>query len=115
MIIFSPVATLIRDAYQTSDSVVTTNVTVFHITVAILDLPSVFMLDVGKKQGFGMMMCFKISFALIILGQWGRYLVVVYYPDQFWMTIIASVVIAMGQPFLLNGIGKLPCVWFGDS
>lgn len=115
MIVWSPISTLIRDAYATQDSVITSNVTVFHIIVATLDLPSVFLLDSGKSQGYGMMCCFKVSFALMIMGQWGRYLVVTYYPEEFWMTIIASGMIALGQPFLLNGIGKLPCIWFGDN
>lgn len=114
MILFTPISGFVRDAYNTNDSIISSNVTVFHIVVAILDLPSVLLLDSGRTQGFGMIVCFKISFALTIIGQWGRYFMLTWYPDEFWHTIIASGIIALGQPFLLNGISKLPCIWFGD-
>ena len=115
MILFTPVGGYIRDTYHTTDSIITSNVTVFHIIVAVLDLPSVLLLDAGRTQGQGMIICFKISFALTIIGQWGRYLALTWFPDHFWTTIVASGIIALGQPFLLNGISKLPCIWFGDS
>ena len=99
MIIFTPLSSFVRDAYHTSDSVLSSNVTIFHITVAILDLPSVLLLDSGCTQGFGMLVCFKTAFAFTIIGQWGRYLALTWYPDSFWTTIIASGIIALGQPF----------------
>lgn len=64
--------------------------------IAILDLPSVYMLDAGRTQGYGMMVWFKISSFLTVIGQWGRYLAVLYYPDQFWITIIPAGIIALG-------------------
>ena len=115
MILFTPLSGFVRDAYNTTDSIVSSNVTVFHIVVAVLDLPSVLLLDAGRSQGYGMIVCFKISFAFTIIGQWARYLALTWYPDDFWTTIIASGIIALGQPFLLNGLTKLPCIWFGDS
>ena len=48
MILFTPVGGYIRDTYHTTDSVITSNVTVFHIIVAVLDLPSVLLLDAGR-------------------------------------------------------------------
>jgi hypothetical protein len=81
MILFTPVSGFVRDTYHTTDSIITSNVTVFHITVAILDLPSVLLLDSGRTQGFGMIVCFKIAFAFTIIGQWGRYIALTYFPD----------------------------------
>lgn len=93
---FSPVLTIVRDAYNTTDFIISSNATVFLITLAILDLPSVYLLDSGKTQGYGMFIWFKIAALLTILGQWGRYFSLVWYPDQFWITIIPCIMMAIG-------------------
>lgn len=81
MMILSPITAVVSDAYETNDFIVTSNATIFLIVIAILDLPSVYMLDSGKSQGYGMMVWFKIGSLFTIVGQWGRYMAVVYYPD----------------------------------
>ena len=81
MMQLSPVLSIVRDAYQTSDFIVATNATVFLIILAILDLPSVYLLDSGKTQGYSMAICFKIASLLTIVGQWGRYFSLGWYPD----------------------------------
>lgn len=58
---------------------------------------------------------FKRACTLTILGQWGRYLVITLFPNQFWITIFPAAMIAFGQSFFLNGISKLACIWFGDN
>lgn len=68
MMQFTPVGSLIRDAYETDDFIVTSNASVFLIVLAVLDLPSVLALDSGKTQGYGMMIWFKIAAVLTILG-----------------------------------------------
>ena len=68
MTILAPVATIVRDAYGTNDNVISSNATVFYIIGAVLDIPSVFMLDSGKSQGAGMAIWFKIACAVTILG-----------------------------------------------
>ena len=95
--------------------VVSTNATMFLILLAILDLPSVYLLDSGKTQGKGMYLWFKIGSLLTILGQWGRWFCVKAFPNDFWLTIIPSSICALGQPFILNGIPKLAVIWFGDD
>ena len=106
---------IIIDAYETTDFVVSSNATIFLIVVAILNFPSVYLLDSGKSQGYGMYVWFKIASFLTILGQWGRYFSLKWFPDDFWVTMIPCTVMAIGQPFLINGISKLACIWFGDK
>lgn len=113
-IIFSPVTALLRDTYQTSESIIDSNATVFFIINIIFNLPTVFFLESGETEGEGLSKWFKISGFLMILGQWGRFLVIKHFPNQFWLTIIPAAIIAIGQPFLTNGISKLACIWFGD-
>lgn len=114
MMQFSPVLAIVRDAYNTTDAIISSNATVFLIILAVLDLPSVYLLDSGATQGRGMFIWFKIAAFLTIIGQWGRYFAILWYPDQFWLTVIPCIVMAIGQPFLINGISKHACIWFGD-
>lgn len=96
MMQFSPVLVLVRDTYGTTDAVVSSNGTVFLIVLAILDLPSVYLLDSGKTQGRGMYIWFKIAALLTLVGQYLRYLSLVYYPDKFYLTIFPCLLMAIG-------------------
>ena len=115
MMQFSPVLAIIIDAYETTDLVVSSNGTVFFIVLAILNFPSVYLLEQGQTQGEGLNKYFKIAAVLTVIGQWGRYLFLKWFPDDFSLTLIPCVIMATGQPFLLNGISKHACIWFGDK
>ena len=56
------------EGYETNDFIVSSNATVFLIILAILDLPSVYLIESGKTQGRGMMIWFKIACVLTLVG-----------------------------------------------
>lgn len=111
MMVFSPITAILRDAYETSDNVVDSNAAVFFIFNLLINIPSVFLLESDD----GMSKWFKRASLLTILGQWGRYLAITIFPNQFWITVFPAAMIAFGQSFFLNGISKLACIWFGDT
>ena len=115
MMIFTPVSAILRDTYQTTDAVIDSNSTIFFIMSLLVNIPSVYLLESGDSYGEGMANWFKIASILTIVGQWGRYVIILYFHDDFWITIIPAAIIAFGQSFFLNGISKLACVWFGDN
>lgn len=115
MMIFSPITALLRDAYETKASIIDSNATIFFILTIIVNLPSVYLLESGSTSGEGMFKWFKKAALLTIIGQWGRYMTILMFPDQFWLTIIPAAVIALGGPFFFNGLCKFACVWFGDN
>lgn len=113
--IMTPIGVLVKDAYHTESFIVSSNNIMFYVMLFVLIVPCVYLLDSGRTQGHGMMIWFKIACTCTIVGQWGRYLVLAYFPDQFWLTIVPSGVIGIGFPFILNGISKFACIWFGDK
>lgn len=68
MMTFTPVAALVRDGFEVGDFVVSSNASVFLFVLAVLDLPSAYLLDSGETQGEGMAKWFKIASFLTILG-----------------------------------------------
>ena len=96
MSIFSPISVILRDAYQTSEEIVDSNATVFFVLNLLVNLPSVYLLESGNSQGEGMSIWFKRAAVATMVGQWGRYMAVIIYPEAFWLTIFPSAIIAFG-------------------
>jgi hypothetical protein len=115
MMVFTPVSAILRDAYETNNAVIDSNATIFFIMCLLLNIPSVQLLESGDSNGDGMALWFKISSLLTLVGQWGRYITLIMFPNDFWLTIFPAALIAFGQSFFLNGISKLACIWFGDN
>lgn len=55
-----------------------------------------------------------MSAFVTVLGAWGRY-IVAENSDHFAYFLIPTVACALVQPFLVNGIAKHGCMWFGDN
>lgn len=96
MMVFSPITAILRDAYETTDTMVDSNATVFFIVTLIVNFPSVYLLESGETQGKGMSTWFRRACILTIVGQWGRYLSIVLFPNEFWLTIFPAGMIAIG-------------------
>ena len=46
--LFTPISTLLRDAYKTDDKIINSNATVFFIIITIFNVPSAYLLNQGE-------------------------------------------------------------------
>ena len=94
--IFTPVSAILREAYETNDIVIDSNATIFFIMCLLFNIPSVHLLESGDSNGEGMAVWFKRASLLTLMGQWGRYVTLLLFPNDFWMTIFPAALIAFG-------------------
>ncbi len=100
---FSAVTTYLEDSLRISALQVGMLTLVFPIVYILLSVPSGFIID---KKGFK----FGIAIGVIFTGLFSLLRLV--NPTSYTVLIISQIGIAIGQPFILNGITKLVVSWF---
>jgi MFS family permease len=79
---------------------------VFPLTQVLLTLPAGILIDrKGFKYGIGLGAIFTGVFAMFRLIS----------PESFAILLISQIGIAIGQPFVLNGVTKLATTWFSPK
>lgn len=100
------------DAYEVDDEKVTLCVMVFFISFMVFNFVAMYALE--WKQGKGVAHCFRVSSVMITIGAWGKFWSLKKL-ENFDLCIISQVFVALGSPFLLNGVGKVSTIWFADN
>jgi MFS family permease len=100
---FSAIDTYLEDSLSISAIQVGMLTLVFPIVYIILSIPSGFIIDKkGFKFGIAIGVLFTGLFSLLRLAN----------PDSYPCLLISQIGIAVGQPFIVNGITKLVVTWF---
>jgi len=100
---FAAIETYLEDSLAVSAIQVGLLTLVFPIIYIFLSVPSGFIID---KKGFK----FGIQIGVLFTGLFS--LIRLVNPDSYICLFIAQLGIAIGQPFILNGITKLVVTWF---
>lgn len=103
---FSAIDTYLEDSLGISALSVGFLALVFPIVYIMLSVPSGIMIDKkGFKYSIGIGALFTGLFSLLRLVN----------PESYVLLLISQIGIAVGQPFVLNGITKLVVVWFSPQ
>ncbi len=52
----------------------------------------------------------------MLIGTWGRFgLLVLIDENDFWMVLLPTILIALGQPFYILMASRVASVWFGEN
>lgn len=99
---FAPLSTFLQRAYGVSDLLASSLVLVFPLLYVVLSAPAGAMIDrVGYRKVVGW------GSAVMVIGAAMRV-----YDASFWALLAGQVVVAIAQPFVVNGISKLVSDWF---
>jgi sugar phosphate permease len=100
---FSAIDTYLEDNLHIPALNVSLLALVFPIVYIILSVPSGILIDKkGFKYGIGVGALFTGIFSVIRLVS----------PDSYTILLVSQIGIAIGQPFVVNGITKLVVAWF---
>jgi len=100
---FAAIDTFIEDRLSIPASSVMWFTLVFPLVQVLLTMPAGMIIDKkGFKYGVGIGALFTGVFAILRL----------FSPDSFTVLLISQIGIAIGQPFVLNGVTKLAITWF---
>jgi MFS family permease len=100
---FAAIETFVEERFSISASTVMWFTLVFPLVQVLLSLPAGMLIDKkGFKYGVGIGALFTGVFALLRLVN----------TDSFTVLLISQIGIAIGQPFVLNGVTKLVVTWF---
>jgi MFS family permease len=103
---FAAIETFIEDHLNIPASEVMLFTIVFPAVQVLLTLPAGLLIDrKGFKYGIGLGAIFTGVFALFRLIS----------PESFTILLISQIGIAIGQPFILNGVTKLATTWFSPK
>jgi sugar phosphate permease len=100
---FAAIDTFIEERFSITASSVMWFTLVFPLVQVLLSLPAGMVIDKkGFKYGVGIGALFTGVFAMLRLVN----------TDSFTVLLISQIGIAVGQPFVLNGVTKLVVTWF---
>jgi len=100
---FAAIETLIEERFVITASSVMWFTLVFPLVQVFLSMPAGMVIDKrGFKYGVGIGAAFTGLFAVLRLVN----------TDSFTVLLISQIGIAIGQPFVLNGVTKLVVTWF---
>jgi len=100
---FAAIETFVEERFSISASTVMWFTLVFPLVQVLLSLPAGMLIDKkGFKYGVGIGALFTGVFAMLRLVN----------TDSFTVLLISQIGIAIGQPFVLNGVTKLVVTWF---
>jgi MFS family permease len=100
---FAAIDTFIEQRFNITASSVMWFTLVFPLVQVILSMPAGLVIDrKGFKYGVGIGALFTGAFAMLRLVN----------TDSFTVLLISQIGIAIGQPFVLNGVTKLVVTWF---
>ena len=100
---FAAIETFIEERFSISASTVMWFTLVFPLVQVILSMPAGMVIDKkGFKYGVGIGALFTGVFAMLRLVN----------TDSLTVLLISQIGIAIGQPFVLNGVTKLVVTWF---
>ncbi|MBI3555308.1 MAG: MFS transporter, partial [Deltaproteobacteria bacterium] len=99
---FAPLISFIEKQYAVSEDTAGLLLLVFPLIYVLLSVPSGMLIDRrGYRFGIGLGLTLMTSFACLRI-----------YTASFWVLLTAQIGIAIGQPFVVNGISKLVLDWF---
>jgi len=101
---FAPLITLLQEKYGVSELAASVPTLVFPLLYVFLSLHAGSMVD---HRGFK----YTVSLGGIIMAVFS----VIRIHDAFWAIVVGQVGIAIGQPYVLNGITKLVGDWFEEE
>jgi MFS family permease len=100
---FAAIETFIEERFSIPPSSVMWFTLVFPLVQVLLSMPAGMVIDrKGFKYGVGIGAAFTGAFAMLRLVN----------TDSFTVLLISQIGIAIGQPFVLNGVTKLVVTWF---
>ncbi len=100
---FAAIDTFIEERFSITASSVMWFTLVFPLVQVLLSMPAGMVIDrKGFKYGVGIGALFTGVFAMLRLVN----------TDSFTVLLISQIGIAVGQPFVLNGVTKLVVTWF---
>ncbi|MGZ3697445.1 MAG: MFS transporter [Bdellovibrionota bacterium] len=99
---FAPILTQIQSRYQVSESTAGLLLLVFPLIYVLLSIPAGTLTD---RRGYR----FAVGLGSILMAAFSCLRI---WDGSFWMLLLAQVGIAVGQPFVVNGISKLVLDWF---
>jgi MFS family permease len=100
---FAAIDTFIEERFSITASSVMWFTLVFPLVQVLLSMPAGMVIDKkGFKYGVGIGALFTSVFAMLRLVN----------TDSFTVLLISQIGIAIGQPFVLNGVTKLVVTWF---
>jgi predicted MFS family arabinose efflux permease len=102
---FAPLITQVMDKYHQSESSASLLLLVFPLLYVVLSVPSGAMID---KRGYK----FAVGFGSVLMALFS---ILRIFDGNFYVLLAAQVGIAVGQPFVVNGISKLVADWFSKD
>ena len=102
---FAPLISFIQDKYAVSEMMASSLLLVFPLLYVLLSLHSGAMID---RKGYK----YTIALGSIICAVFS---IVRIYDHTFYALLIGQIGIAIGQPYIINGISKLVADWFGKD
>jgi MFS family permease len=103
---FAAIETYIEDMLNIPASEVMWFTMVFPLVQVILTIPAGMLIDKkGYRYGIGLGAVFTGLFTLLRLVD----------PKSYLILLVSQIGIAIGQPFVLNGVTKLATVWFSPK
>jgi MFS family permease len=100
---FAAIETFVEERFSIPASSVMWFTLVFPLVYVLLSMPAGIIIDrKGFKYGVGIGALFTGVFAMLRLAN----------TDSFTVLLISQIGIAIGQPFVLNGVTKLVMTWF---
>jgi MFS family permease len=100
---FAAIETFVEERFSIPPSTVMWFTLVFPLVQVLLSMPAGMVIDKkGFKYGVGIGALFTGAFAMLRLVN----------TDSFTVLLISQIGIAVGQPFVLNGVTKLVATWF---
>ena len=102
---FAPVLGLIKTRYGVSEMLASALVLVFPLLYVFFSIPAGALID---SRGYRLTV--GLGAAVMALGACIRI-----YEVTFWALMAGQLLIAVGQPFIVNGISKLVADWFSEE
>lgn len=100
---FAPLLSQVQQRYQVSEFMASLLLLVFPLIYVFLSVPAGVLIDKkGYKYAIGLGSMLMAVFALLRIV------------DNFWALLIGQIGIAIGQPYVINGISKLVLDWFSE-
>jgi len=99
---FAPLLTEIQKKYRVDELASNLLILPFPLIYVLISIPAGFLTD---KRGYR----YAISLGSIIMAIFAALRI---YDGPFWFLVLCQVGIAIGQPFIINGISKLVADWF---
>lgn len=99
---FAPLLTEVQKKYRVDELTSNLLILVFPLVYVLVSVPAGFLTD---KRGYR----YSILFGSIIMSLFAALRI---YDGPFWFLVVCQTGIAVGQPFIINGISKLVADWF---